>query len=266
RVTLRSGSPDVEARIARRKPADISIHRFFLLSGMSMSSRNTPEDISLMESQRFQVLVEAISDYAIYMLDIAGHVISWNSGAHRFKGYEAEEIIGSHFSRFFTEEDRTSGLPGRVLKIAEHEGRFETEGWRVRKDGSRFWAHAVIDAIRAEDGRLLGFAKITRDVSARRIADEELRQSEQQFRMLVQGVTDYAIYMLDTEGNVTNWNTGAQRIKGFTKEEVVGTHFSRFYTDDDRAAGLPARALSIARAEGRFEHEGWRLRKDGSRF
>lgn len=231
-----------------------------------MPNRNQPEDTSLMDLQRFQILVEAISDYAIYMLDIAGNIVSWNTGAQRSKGYTAKEIIGSNFSRFFSEEDRTRGLPQKALKIAETEGRFETVGWRIRKDGTRFWANAVIDAIRAEDGRLLGFAKITRDITAQQAAEEALRQSEQQFRLLVQGVTDYAIYMLDPSGHVTNWNSGAERIKGYRQEEVVGTHFSRFYTQEDRDVGLPARALAIARTEGRFEQEGWRVRKDGTRF
>lgn len=231
-----------------------------------MPKRNLPEDTSLMDLQRFQILVDAISDYAIYMLDLGGNIVSWNTGAQRFKGYTSGEIIGAHFSRFFSAEDRARGLPAHALKKAEVEGRFETEGWRIRKDGSRFWANAVIDAIRDEDGRLLGFAKITRDITARQAAEEALRQSEQQFRLLVQGVTDYAIYMLDTTGHVSNWNAGAQRIKGYHQDEVVGTHFSRFYTEEDRVGGMPERALSIARNEGRFEQEGWRIRKDGSRF
>ena len=231
-----------------------------------MSSRNLPEDDDLIELQRFQLLIEAISDYAIYMLDIDGRVVSWNTGAERFKGYTATEIIGQHFSRFHTPEDQAAGIPALALKTAETEGKFEAEGWRVRKDGARFWASVVIDPIRDRDGRLLGFAKITRDITARKAADETLRQSEQQFRLLVQGVTDYAIYMLDANGHVTNWNAGAEHIKGYTRDEIVGSHFSRFYTEEDRANGVPARALMIAATEGRFEQEGWRVRKDGSRF
>jgi PAS domain S-box-containing protein len=227
---------------------------------------DSKNDVQAMDLQRFQILVDAISDYAIYMLDPDGTVASWNSGAVRFKGYSAEEIIGSHFSRFFPDEEREAGLPERILRTAAADGRFESEGWRVRKDGSRFWANAIVDAIRSPDGRLIGFAKITRDITARQAAEEALRQSEQQFRLLVQGVTDYAIYMLDTTGHVTNWNSGASRIKGYEEEEVIGSHFSRFYTDEDRARGMPDRALAVARAEGRFEHEGWRVRKDGSRF
>jgi PAS domain S-box-containing protein len=215
---------------------------------------------------RFQLLVNAITDYAIYMLDASGVVTSWNPGAQRFKGYEATEIIGQHFSRFYSEEDRQAGLPKRVLEIAATEGRFESEGWRIRKDGSRFWAHVVIDPIRQPSGKLVGFAKITRDLTERKIAAEALRRSEEQFRLLVQGVTDYAIFMLDPEGRVTNWNSGAQRIKGYTADEIIGQHFSRFYTPEDRDRGEPQRALETSAREGRFEKEGWRLRKDGTRF
>jgi PAS domain S-box-containing protein len=214
----------------------------------------------------YRLLVNGIVDYAIYMLDPDGRVVSWNPGARRFKGYEAEEIIGQHFSRFYTAEDQVAGLPARALAQAENEGRFEQEGWRVRKDGSTFWAHVVIDPIRASDGELLGFAKITRDLSERREGELALRQSQEQFRLLVLGVTDYAIYMLDPTGHVSNWNPGAERIKGYRRDEIVGQHFSRFYTEEDRAAGAPEAALATAAREGRFEKEGWRLRKDGSRF
>ncbi|MFZ6732265.1 PAS domain S-box protein [Undibacterium sp. Ji42W] len=230
-----------------------------------MSSRNLLEDKKLIDLQRFQLLIDAITDYAIYMLDIDGRVVSWNAGAQKFKGYNSEEIIGQHFSRFHTAVDQAAGLPSRSLQIAETEGRYETEGWRVRKDGSYFWASVIIDAIR-ENGRLLGFAKITRDITDRRTAEEALRQSEQQFSLLVQGVTDYAIYMLDKDGYISNWNAGAQHIKRYRQEEVIGTHFSRFYTQEDQHSGVPQRALLTARTEGRFEQEGWRVRKDGSKF
>jgi PAS domain S-box-containing protein len=215
---------------------------------------------------RYRLLVDSITDYAIYMLDPDGKVSSWNPGAQRFKGYQPHEIIGQHFSRFYTDEDRASGLPERALREAAGAGRFENEGWRVRQDGSRFWAHVVIDPIRTEAGEILGYAKITRDLTERRIAEEALRESEQQFRLLVQGVTDYAIYMLDRTGRVTNWNAGAQRIKGYLPDEIIGEHFSRFYTPEDRASGLPDLALKTAAQEGRFEKEGWRVRKDGTQF
>lgn len=212
------------------------------------------------------MLVDSVRDYAIYMLDPKGVVTSWNAGAQRFKGYTAGEIIGHNYARFYTEEDRRAGVPQRNLRIAATEGRYETEGWRVRKDGTRFWASVVIDSIRNEHGVLVGFGKVTRDITERKAAQDALRQSEERFRLLVQGVTDYAIFMLDMSGYVTNWNAGAQRLKGYTADEITGQHFSVFYTDEDRAADMPRRALLTARTEGRFETEGWRVRKDGTRF
>jgi PAS domain S-box-containing protein len=222
---------------------------------------------ALLESERgFRLLVEGVIDYAIYMLDPSGVVTNWNVGAERLKGYTADEIVGHHFSKFYTKEDRTTGLPARVLDTAAREGRYEAEGWRVRKDGGRFWASVVVDAIRGKDGRLLGFAKVTRDVTERRAAHEALLQSERHFRLLVEGVSDYALYMLDPNGNVTSWNSGAKQIKGYSADEIIGQHFSRFYTEQDRAAGLPARALHTASRERRFEAEGWRVRKNGDLF
>lgn len=215
---------------------------------------------------RYRLLVDAVTDYAIYMLDPGGHVVSWNAGAQRLKGYSEAEIVGQHFSRFYTEEDRRAGVPGRALAASAKEGRFEAEGWRVRKDGRRFWALVVIDPIWAPDRSVLGFAKVTRDLTERRAAEDLLRQSEQQFRLLVHSVTDYAIYMISPDGTVTNWNAGAQRIKGYQPAEVIGTNFSRFYREQDRQAGLPAKALATAAAQGRFESEGWRIRKDGTQF
>ncbi|MDX3901092.1 MAG: PAS domain S-box protein [Sphingobium sp.] len=214
----------------------------------------------------FELLVQSVTDYAIYMLDPKGHVTSWNAGARRFKGYEPEEIIGQHFSRFYTPEERALEIPRIALETAEREGRFEAEGWRVRKDGNRFWANVVIDPIRGPDGNLLGFAKVTRDLTDRRAAEEELRRSEERFRLLIQSVTDYAIYMLDPEGHVSSWNAGAERFKGYIADEIMGEHFSRFYSPEDQEAGIPAIALATASREGRFEAEGWRMRKDGSRF
>ncbi|NWK98238.1 hybrid sensor histidine kinase/response regulator [Sphingobium lactosutens] len=215
---------------------------------------------------RFELLVQSITDYAIFMLDPNGIVLSWNAGARRFKGYEANEIIGQHFSRFYTAEEQALGIPALALRTAEHEGRFEAEGWRVRKGGSCFWANVVIDPICDPMGHLLGFAKITRDLTERREAQEELRKSEERFRLLVESVTDYAIYMLDPVGTITSWNSGAARFKGYTANEIMGKNFSRFYSEEDRIAGLPSRALHTAEREGRFEAEGWRIRKDGSRF
>jgi PAS domain S-box-containing protein len=212
------------------------------------------------------MLVDAVTDYAIYMLDPNGIITSWNAGARLFKGYEEAEILGESFSRFYTDEDRKTGLPWRALDIAKREGKFEAEGWRVRKDGTKFWAYVIIDPIRDNEGNLVGFAKVTRDLTERMKAEAALRASQEQFRLLVQGVTDYAIFMISPEGNVASWNAGAQRIKGYAPEEIIGKHFSAFYTEEDRKAGRPQKALEIAKRDGRYEKEGWRVRKDGTKF
>lgn len=226
----------------------------------------TKSDHQSVAGSTFELLVQSVTDYAIFMLDPQGRVTSWNVGARRFKGYDAEEIIGEHFSRFYTPEEREQQIPKIALETAEREGRFEVEGWRVRKDGSRFWANVVIDPIHDPSGRLVGFAKVTRDLTDLRAAAAELRASEERFRMLVQSVTDYAIYMLDPKGRVSSWNAGAERFKGYRADEIMGEHFSRFYTEEDREAGIPRIALETAEREGRFEAEGWRVRKDGARF
>jgi len=224
------------------------------------------DHVKQLKADPFKLLVQSIVDYAIYMLDPNGFVTSWNSGAERIKGFQTEEIVGKHFSTFYTEEDRAAGMPKKVLDTARKTGKFEGEGWRVRKDGTRFWASVVVDRINDDKGKLLGFAKITRDMTEAREAQEALLQAERGFRLLVQGVTDYAIFMLDPNGKVANWNAGAQRIKGYTPEEIVGEHFSRFYMPEEREAGVPDRALETARKVGRYEAEGWRVRKDGTRF
>lgn len=214
----------------------------------------------------YWMLVQAIEDYAIFLLDASGHIVSWNVGAQKLKGYTAQEIIGQHFSRFYTEEAVARGWPDYELQQASLTGRFEDEGWRVRKDGSTFWSNVVITAIRNEAGILTGFAKITRDLSAQREYLEALRLSEERFRLLVDNVKDYAIFMLDPQGYVVSWNAGAARIKGYTRDEIVGKHFSLFYLPEDAAAGKPARELTIARQLGHVEDEGWRVRKDGTTF
>src|SRR5262245_22592676 len=218
------------------------------------------------DANRLQLLIDAVVDYAIYMIDLEGRVLSWNAGAVRLKGYSAEEIIGQSFSRFYTCEDQKAGLPDKALRTAREAGRFHAEGWRVRKDGTRFWASVVVDAIHDENGKLIGFAKITRDVTERQLAHQALLESEIRYRRLVEAVVDYAIFRLDTSGRIATWNSGAQRIKGYNQSEIIGKHFSTFYTEEDRKADVPNRALEIAATTGKYEDEGWRIRKDGSSF
>jgi len=238
----------------------------FAVVTRDITDRHLAQEALLASERRFRYLVEGVTDYAIYMLDPNGVVTNWNAGAERIKGYTANEIVGHHFSTFYAREDRRAGLPAQVLDMAAREGRYEAEGWRVRKDGARFWAAVVVDAIRDNEGRLIGFVKITRDITERREAQELLRDSERQFSMLIDGVSDYALYMLDPNGIVTSWNSGAERIKGYRASEIIGQHFSTFYTDNERVAGAPVRSLLIAGEQGRYEAEGWRVRKDGSLF
>ncbi len=231
-----------------------------------MSEREAAQQALLESEQRFRLLVEGVVDYAIYMLDPSGIITNWNAGAQRIKGYHASEIVGHHFSRFYTKDDRAAGLPAHALHTAAQEGRYEAEGWSQRKDGSRFWAAVVVNAIRDEAGNLVGFTKLTRDITERRQAHEALRESERQFRLLVGAVTDYALYMLDPNGIVTSWNAGAQRVKGYSADEIIGQHFSRCYTESERLAGIPARSLQTAEQQGRYQAEGWRVRRDGTLF
>ena len=232
-------------------------------SGKHMATRvSTATNASSPELQHervFRIMVESVRDYAIFLLDPTGVVASWNPGAERLKLYTADEIIGQHFSVFYPQKEIADRKPDYELKVAAQVGRFEDEGWRIRKDGSRFWANVVITRITDEHGKLLGFGKITRDLTERRAA-------EQRYRLLVDSVHDYSIFSLDAEGYVTSWNSGAQRIKGYTAEEIVGRHFSTFYTPEDAEAGMPERVLKTARETGHFEGEGWRVRKDGTRF
>lgn len=218
------------------------------------------------DTWRLQLLLDSVTDYAIYMIDIDGRVASWDSGAARLSGYRAEEIIGQPFARFFTPEDQVRELPETALATAARTGRFESEGWRVRRDGTRFWAEAIINVAHDRDGQLTGFAEVTRDMTELRLEQNRLLESERRFRYLVQSVIEYAIYQLDKNGIVATWNVGAERIKGYAADEIVGQHFGCFYTEEDRAAGVPMRALAIAATEGKFEAEGWRVRKDGTRF
>lgn len=213
-----------------------------------------------------RVLLEGIRDYAIFMVGLDGNIKVWTPGAERVIGYSSDEVIGTPFSRFFPEPDRRAGKPERILETARVEGRYEEEGWRVRKDGSRFWARGILTAVRDKNGEISGFAKVTHDMTERKLAEEALHQSEERFRLLVENVRDYAIFMLSAEGRVISWNPGAQKIKGYTTEEIMGQHFSVFYPSEDLERDKPALELEIAVAEGKYEEEGWRLRKDGSRF
>jgi PAS domain S-box-containing protein len=230
-----------------------------------MPGANASKRIFEDEGELYKLLVDSVRDYAIFALDTEGYIATWNPGAERFNGYKASEIIGKHFSIFYPPEDVAAGKPARELIEAGQIGRVEDEGWRIRKDGNRFWSNVVITALR-QNGELVGFAKITRDLTDRRAADEALRESEERFRLLVQSVTDYGIVMLDADGHVVSWNEGAEAINQYTADEIIGQHVSTFYVPEDNAVGKAEHELAVAARVGRFEEEGWRVRKDGTHF
>ncbi|QEC58067.1 PAS domain S-box protein [Flavisolibacter ginsenosidimutans] len=225
------------------------------------------EEIEVRQNaDRIRLMVEAVRDYAIFLLDTTGHIITWNEGARRIKGYSANEIIGKHFSTFYTAEDLEDKKPERELRIATATGKYEEEGWRVRKNGSVFWANVVITALFNEQNKLVGFSKVTRDLSERKGIEENLRANEERYRSLVEQVRDYGIFMLDESGRIISWNEGAKRIEGYEADEIIGKYFSIFYPEDDVLNGKPSYELKIARSEGKYEEEGWRVHKNGSQF
>lgn len=218
-------------------------------------------------------VIENLADVAIFMVSLEGRVESWNSAARCILGYAPEEITGQDFSRFYTPEERAAGLPAEALRRAAADGRFVTEGWRVRKDGSRLRARIVIDPVWDASGVAAGFCEVTREIDGSSTADQGSTafdavpaREAQQFRWMVQGFTDHAIYLLSPSGVVDTWNSGAERITGYRAAEVIGTHFSRFHTEQDRDLDAPRKALQVAVRDGRFEKEVWRIRRDGSDF
>ena len=186
-----------------------------------ISEKKKSEDNLHRIEQRFHLLVASVRDYAIFMMDPSGNVASWNAGAERLKGYRADEIIGHPFSCFYTPEDIERGIPENSLRLAATQGRFESEGWRVRKNGSRFWANVIITGIQDKEKKLVGFAKVTRDFTERKKAEEALRQSEEQLRALFEFSPD-AIVASDREGRITQANAQVEKLFGYTRAELLG--------------------------------------------
>jgi PAS domain S-box-containing protein len=230
--------------------------------------------------QRYYKMIDEVLDYAIILLDKDGIIQNWNKGAEKIKQYTEGEAVGKHFSMFYLSEDQTSGLPGHLLNLAAKEGRAIHEGWRIRKDGSRFWGSITLTALHGENNEIIGYSKVTRDLTERktnedqlkkyaeelRLKNEALRISEERYHKMVDEVQDYAIIFLDKEGVIQNWNTGAEKIKGYKAEEIIGKNFATFYTPEDRQRNLPQQLLDKAVLQGKAVHEGWRVTKTGSTF
>jgi PAS domain S-box-containing protein len=240
--------------------------RGFTRIARELTEKRREEEALRENEERLRTLVEGVRDYAIFTLDPDGYVTSWNAGARQLTGYESSEAVGSHLSRFYPPEAVERGWPQHELAVAESEGSCRDEGWRLRKDGSRLWLHSTTTALWSSTGKLHGFARATRDRTERRRHEKLLRESEQRFRSLIDGVRDYAIVTLDADGHVTSWNAGARLIVGYEPDEVIGSHFSRFYPPEATESGWPRHELAVARARGRIEDEGWRVHKDGSHF
>ncbi|MCE6989598.1 PAS domain-containing sensor histidine kinase [Dyadobacter sp. CY323] len=241
-------------------------HGGFCVVLRDISERKQMQIELLASEERYRLMVEAVKDYSIFMLDPQGHIITWNDGGGLIQGYSESEVIGKHFSMFYTATDLIEKKPERELDIARDTGVYREEGWRVKKGGSLFWASVVLTALFNDQNKLIGYSKVTMDLTGRLQHEESLRLSEARYRSLVEQVGDYGIFILDTKGRIGSWNEGAKRIKGYTAQEVIGKYFSIFYPEEDILSGKPARELRIARATGKYEEEGWRLRKDGSRF
>src|SRR5579859_3673063 len=228
--------------------------------GVSSPEMTMPPDNPVTDAERFALLIGTVADYAIYTLDQHGRIASWNTGAERLFGWSAAEMTGQFFGLLFTEQDRAAGFPEEMLDHGRRLGRYDVPVWRRRKDGRPIRCHTVLQGTRTATGETAGFAVITREFR------ESSEPGAQILRTLIEGVVDYALYLLDPGGIVSSWNPGAERLKGYKETEILGRHFERFYTEADRDAGVPARTLEVAATEGRFEAEGWRVRKDGSLF
>jgi PAS domain S-box-containing protein len=237
------------------------------VAAASVTSVSTPDPKAAdLDTRLVKLLVDTVRDHAIFALDPDGLISTWNGGGARLFGYEAQEIVGRPWATLYSPEDLERGRPDRDMAIAVADGHFHDETWRARADGELFWTDTDLMALRGHDGRLSGFGVVSSDLSERRRGEELLRESEERFRLLVNSVGDYAIFLLDEQGHVSSWNLGAERLKGYRSDEILGRHFSAFYPQDEVKARVPPQLLQRALRDGRVENEGWRVRKDGSRF
>lgn len=219
----------------------------------------------LEDTDRYSLFIESIKDFAVFIVDSNGIVLSWNYGAEKVLGYTPAETIGKSYSLFYQAREPEKLNIEHEMSTAKSEGRFEDEGWRVKKTGNTIWANSVLTPV-LKDGKLIGYTKVVQDLTHRKSLEDELRISETKARLFIEGVKDYAIFFLTPEGNITSWNQGAERLKGYKKEDILGKHFSIFYTEEALKSGFPQYELVEAAKQGRFEDEGWRVRNDGTVF
>jgi PAS domain S-box-containing protein len=244
--------PLVPKALALRSPTELE---------HEITERRQAEKALQQSEERFRLLLEGVKDYAIFMLHPDGRVASWNAGAQRIKGYFAEEIIGQHFSRFYTPEDLQLGKPERALSLAAAEGRYQDEGGRVRKDGSRFWANVVVTALHNDAGELKGFAKVTRDVTER-------KQTEENFRGLLESAPD-AMVIVGNEGKIVLVNKQTEKLFGYPREELLGQPVEILVPARFRTAHAHYRSMYYANPSVRPMGAGLQLhgrRKDGTEF
>lgn len=249
-------------------PIDMAGGQLYLAVVRDITRRKRAEEALKASEELFRTLVHGVKDYAIFMLDAGGRVSSWNAGAQRIKGYTAEEILGQHFSIFYSKDDVEAGVPQEGLTVAAEEGRFEAEGWRVRKDGSRFWADVLITALKGGDGELLGFAKVTRDFTERREAEERVRASENRFRSLFESSPD-AIIVSDRQGKIAEVNSQVERFFGYKRGELIGQTIEILVPERFRQKHVGDRRLYAGHPQTRPMGAGLDLygrRKDGSEF
>ncbi len=229
--------------------------------GTDQLERKRPDEAPQLSYEELGPFIHGLKDFAILMLDPSGHIVTWNEGAYRIKGYLAEEIIGQHFSRFYTPEDIAAGKPAMELKVASEQGRYEEEGWRVRKDGSRFFANVIITALRDASGQLRGFGKVTQDISERRRAEARLRD-------LLESAPD-AMVIVDDRGSITLINAQTEKLFGYVREELLGKGVEILVPERHRKSHPGHRTDFFqdprARAMGRNQELRGR-RKDGTEF
>ena len=222
----------------------------------------------LLDSEnRFRLMVESIEDYAMFMVDLDGFITSWNRGAERLTGYADIEAIGRHFSMLYPKESLDKDHAVHELMMAQTQGRYEEEGIRVRKNGTHYHAQIIVWRVDNNEGNTVGYAKITRDVTALKRAQQreaQLFESENRFRLMVESIDDYAMFMVDLKGFITSWNRGAERLTGYTENEALGQPFSIFYPKNELSDDHATYELNMARNNGHYEEEGQRVRKDGT--